>query len=428
MKKTFLNILFVFAVTLAIAQVPAKNQSKPVMITGATIHTGTGQIFLNGFITFENGKITGIGEMGTAPAAGNVEVINLQGKHIYPGFILPVTNLGLNEISAVRATVDNTEVGAFNPNVRSIIAYNTDSELIPVTRSNGILMAQVAPEGGFVMGSSSIVQLDGWNWEDAAYKIDDGIHFNWPQMLQGANFFTGEPAKKNENYERNVNEISQLLSDGYAYSIAPSEPKNLKLEAIKGLFDGSSRAYLNADFSKEIIEGIQLLKKHNVKNIVLVGGNDSWMLTDFLKDNNIPVILNNVHRLPAREDEDVDLPYKLPFILKKAGINYCLSYNGISNARNLPFFAGTSATHGVSKEDAVMSITLNTAKILGIDKTTGSLEVGKDATLIVSTGDALDMKTSIIEQAFIRGRKLDLTDKHKQLYQKFKNKYDDAKK
>ena len=159
---------------------PAPAQSKPIVLTGATLHIGNGQVITNGYIAFDKGKIIAIGE-GAAPAIAGAEMIDASGKQIYPGFICPITDLGIVEIEeGAKGTVDYYETGALNPNVRAIIAYNTDSKVIPTVRSNGILMAQITPFGDMMAGQSSIVQLDAWNWEDAAYKTDIGLHLNWP--------------------------------------------------------------------------------------------------------------------------------------------------------------------------------------------------------------------------------------------------------
>ena len=204
--------------------------------------------------------------------------------------------------------------GSFNPNVRSLIAYNTDSDVIPTIRSNGVLLAQITPGGGMVSGTSSIVQLDAWNWEDAAYQTDEGIHMNWPRKYLRPRWWLGETAiRENKEYYNILDQIEKALSDGKAYAqINTPAQKNMMLESMKGLYDGSKAMYLHADESRAILEGIQTLQHNGVKKIVLVGGDDAYYVKDFLKDNNIPVVLSNVHRLPGRTEEDVDMPFKLP--------------------------------------------------------------------------------------------------------------------
>lgn len=405
---------------------PAPAQKMPILVQGGTIHIGNGQVIEKGDIRIENGKITYIGASQQVSTT-DAEVIRAEGKHVYPGIILLNTVLGLTEIDAVRATVDEQEVGLLNPHVRAIIAYNTDSELIPVTRSNGILFAQVTPQGGLVSGTSSVVHLDAWNWEDAAYKTDEGLHLNWISMFQRPNFFAGETVvKKNERRKESLQQADALFKEALAYTqISKPNPVNARFEAMKGLYDGSKKLYIHTDNAREIMEAVKFAQDNKVKNIVIVGGYESYMITDFLKNNNISVILNHTFNLPVRVDDDVDLPYKLPYLLQKAGVKFAIGYEGThSRARNLPFAAGLAAGHGLSKEEALTSITLTPAQILGIADRTGSLEQGKEGTLIISEGDVLDMRTSKVTHALIQGRKVNLDDRHKRLYQKFKNKYE----
>jgi imidazolonepropionase-like amidohydrolase len=428
MKYTLIIILSAIANLTAVAQnpAPAKPQTKPIVLVGGTAHLGNGQVIQNAVLAFDKGILTAVGDVSTAYDKTNTEVIDVTGKHVYPGLIAPVSTLGLQEIGAVRATVDYAETGSINPNVRSLIAYNTDSEVIPTVRAYGILLTQATPVGGIVPGCSSVMELDGWNWEDAALKKDDGLHLNWPSFFTFSNPAEGPVVlKKNESREEVFTELDQIFKDALAYSELKNPlPTNLKLEAMRGLFDGSKRLYAHADYGKEIIEAVQFAKSHGVKQVVITGGNQAYTVADFLKENNIPVILSGVHSLPIRADEDVDLPYKQPALLHKAGVLVSLSYEGEWwRVRNLPFLAGTAAAYGISKEEALQMVTSNTAKILGIDQTVGTLEKGKHATLVVSKGDLLDMRSNQVELAFIHGKKLTLDDRQKQLYRKYKEKY-----
>jgi imidazolonepropionase-like amidohydrolase len=418
--------------TAAFAQVPAPavKQSKPVLLKGATLHVGNGTVVENAAVGFENGKITYAGPQSGANLSG-YEVVDVTGQHIYPGLIQPNSSLGLNEIESVRATIDWREVGDFNPNVRSVVAYNTDSDIIPTVRANGVLMTQLTPIGGTVAGSSSVVQLDAWNWEDAVVKADEGIHLNWPAMLipTGNKEYDDRLNRMKDRREETLRELGQLLSDAAVFKAAKNGAENLKLSAMAGLFDGSKKLYIHTNYGKEIIESVNFVKQHGVKDIVIVGAGDALAVADFLKANNIPVIYSGVHALPSRAEEDVWQPYKTPYLLHKAGIQFALDYDlSIHGTRNLPFIAGTAAAFGLDKEQALASVTLNTAKILGIDKQAGSVEVGKDATIVVSSGDLLDMRTNNVTHAFIAGRKVDLNDKQLYLYKKFDGKYKDQKK
>ncbi len=407
-------------------QAAGSPQAKAIALTGATIHTANGQVIPNGVIVFNKGLITVIGAAGTAYDKANTETIDLTGKSIYPGLISPSNELGLTEIDAVRSTNDMAEIGGINPHVRALIAYNTDSELIPTVRSNGVLITQATPQGEIVAGMSSIMQLDGWNWEDAALKKDDGIHINWVGYFKRDFDFATFTAttKKNDKRDEMLREIDKTFNDAISYSQAKPTVTNVKMEAMKGLFDGTKNLYINADYGKEIIEAVQFAKSKGVKKIVIIGAEESLLAADFLKENNIPVIVSATHRLPNSADDDTDISYKLPYLLAQKGVLVGLGYIGLNwRTRNLPFLAGTVAGHGMDKEDALKLITANNAKILGIDKMVGTLEVGKHATLIVSSGDVLDMRTAKVEHAFIQGRKVDLDDKQKRLYRKYAEKY-----
>jgi len=406
---------------------PAPAQSKPIIITGATLHIGNGQVISNGYITFNNGKITAIGQ-GAAPAITGAEVIDASGKQVYPGFICPITTLGLVEIEeGARGTVDYAETGDLNPDSRSIIAFNTDSKVIPTVRSNGILLAQPTPVGGIISGESSVVQLDAWNWEDAAYKTDIGIHINWPvadpPRRRGGGSPAGPQESPAERAQKAVDAITELFIEAKAYAeIAKPAIINVRFEAMKGLFNGSKKLFVNADGEREIVQAVAFAKKMGIQ-AVIVGGGESYLVTETLRDNHVPVILTETQRVPDNDDDDVYLPYKLPKILQDAGVLYGLTGTGFWRQRNLPFEAGEAVGYGLTKEQAVSMITLNNARILGIDKTTGTLEVGKDANLFISKGDALDMITIDVETAFIQGRNINLDNVHKQLYRKFSAKY-----
>jgi imidazolonepropionase-like amidohydrolase len=426
MKKNICLLLLITAANLAFGQnpVPAKPQSESVLIKNATAHLGNGQVINNSVIGFENGKLVLVADATTIKfdLTKYKKVIDGSGKHVYPGFIDCNSTLGLTEIDAVRSTRDNYEVGDMNSNVRSIIAYNTDSKIIPTVRSNGLLLAQVVPAGGTISGQSSVVELDAWNWEDAAYKTDEGIHLNWPRMYIYRSDKPDEEAKQRDNMNKSLNGIEELFREAKAYSLSVPSEKNLRFEAMKALFDGSKKLYVHCDYVKAIVAATNFCKKYGMK-MVLVGGDDSWMVADMLKENSVAVILGRIHSLPPREDDDVDLPYKLPYLLKQAGVEYAISIEGSWNTRNLGFMCGTSAGYGLTKEEALMSITSAPAKILGIDKTVGTLETGKDATLFISTGDALDMKSQHVEAAFIRGKEINLDNVQKQLNVKYREKY-----
>ena len=425
---TFL-ICFFIHVSAQETILPANAQQETLALTNATIHIGNGKIINNGTVIFTNGKITAVS---TAADTTNAKVIDCVGKHLYPGLILTASQLGLIEVNSTRSTIDGTEIGDMNPSIRSIVAYNTDSKVINTLRSNGILLANVIPDGGIISGSSSVVQLDAWNWEDAAYKMDVAIHLRMPSLLVrsgsrgGRGGFGGQQpaADPVKSGLEQIEKVKIFFREAKAYlTESKHENTNTKFESVRNLFDKKQKLFIHCNIVKEMLLAVDFVKEFDF-DVVLVGAVDSWQIADILKQNNISIILNQLHDLPAMIDDDIDQPYKTPGLLQKAGVLFTINDDdGNSRYRNLPFNAGTAATYGLSKEEALSSITLNAATILGIADKTGSIEIGKDANIVVSEGDILDMRTNIITQAFIQGRKIDLDNKQKQLAEKYKTKY-----
>jgi imidazolonepropionase-like amidohydrolase len=430
MKKIIFYISCILATGIVSAQEtisPAGVQKESIALTNATIHIGNGQVINNGTVVFKNGKIT---EVGSNASTSGARVIDCKGKHIYPGLILTASQLGLIEVNSVRATDDASEIGDMNPSIRSIVAYNTDSKVINTLRTNGILLANVIPDGGIISGSSSVVQLDAWNWEDAAYKTDIGIHFRMPSLLNrrggrrggfGAQPSNADPVKRGLEQ---IEEVKVFFREAKAYlAESKHENTNPKFEAVKGLFDKKQKLFIHCNIVKEMLLAIDFAKEFGF-DVVLVGAIDSWQIADILKQNNIAVILQQLHNLPTMIDDDIDQPFKTPAMLQKAGVLFTINDDdGNSRYRNLPFNAGTASAYGLTKEEALSAITLNAATILGIADKTGSIETGKDANIVVSEGDILDMRTNIITNAFIQGRQVELNNKQMQLADKYEKKY-----
>ncbi|MFN2262272.1 MAG: amidohydrolase family protein [Psychroflexus sp.] len=428
MKKIFKNIQ-ILAVTLVLfsasaQQTPAPEQNEMISIVGATAHIGNGEVLENAVIVFDKGKITYVG---TDKNQAKGKLISAENKHVYPGFIAPNATLGLVEIDAVAATEDENELGKMLPHVRSLIAYNTESKVVESMRPNGVLMGQITPRGGRISGTSSIVQFDAWNWEDAVIKEDDGIHLNWPSGFKrsGSWYDAERPFEQNKKYDSEVKNLVSYFQNAKVYN---SNEKDLEFEAMQGIFEGSKSLFVHVDGEKEISDVISFKKQLNLEKVTIVGAYQSHKLAKSLKNENISVLIQRVHSTPTFEDDDYDLPYKLPKILHDTGVLVALEGSGSMermNSRNLPFYAGTAAAYGLDKEIALQMITLNTAKILGMENQIGSLEVGKDATLFISEGDALDMKTNKLIQAFIQGRNISLETHQTELYQRYSNKYED---
>jgi imidazolonepropionase-like amidohydrolase len=431
MQKKYLSIFALALLGLsASAQdnvYPAATQKGVTVITHTTVHIGNGTTLTDATVAFENGKIIGVGNI--AIPAGAKE-IDGTGKQVYPGLILPTSDLGLREISSgVRGSNDHTEIGENNANIRSIVAYNTDSKIIGVLRENGILLAGVAPQGELIEGQASVVQLDAWNYEDAAYKMDNGLYINMPSLMarRGGRMAYMRPGPGGDPVKaamEKIETIKAFFTDAKAYYQEKTHAaNNLKLEAVRGLFDGKQKLFVRANEVKQMLLAMDLAKSFGFK-LVIVGGTEAYQIADLLAENNVPVILDRQHALPSMEDDDVDQPYKTPAALQKAGVLFCLNdTHDQSRFRNLAFNAGTAATYGLTKEQALSAVTFNAAKILGIEDKTGTIEAGKDANLLIVNGDLLDMKSSVIAHAFIQGRQVSLDNKGKQLYERYKHKY-----
>ena len=402
---------------------------KHILLKNATAHIGNGEVIENSLVSIKDGKIDLVADarLIKIDITKFDTTIDLFGKHIYPGLIAPNCILGLQEAEAVRQTSDYAEVGEYNPHIRSLIAYNAESKILETVKTNGVLYTQSTPRYGMISGMFSVLATDGWNWEDAVIRADDGIHINFPNTIQKHGWWAEpQPSEKNNKYTEQVNELSAFFENALAYyNTANVTEKNLRFEAMKGIFDGSKNLYIHADYVKDIIGAINFSKKFNIKKMVLVGGKDSYKVTKMLKENNVAVMLNRLHDLPDLPEAETDLLYKLPYLLQKDSVMFCLQNQGdmeAMNARNIAFLAGTAAAYGLTKEQALQSVTLSSAKILGIDKLVGSIETGKLASIVVSEGDILDMRTSKIILAYINGRQLNLNNFQNDLYKKYSNK------
>ena len=428
MRIALTALMLVTFCNLKAQQTPAGEQKETISIKGATLHLGNGEIIEKGTLVFKNGVISELGTESETEVQGTV--IEASGKHVYPGFILANSTVGLGEIDEVRATRDFDEVGTFLPHVRSLIAYNAESKVIESLRPNGILLAQVTPRGGRISGKSSVVQLDAWNWEDAAVKTDDGIHLNWPSTYQTkyVSFGSVKISGANEKYQGEIDELKRFLLSASAYdeSQGPAQ-KHLPFEAMGAVFSGEAKLYIHASREKEIRDAIELTQELNLKNTVLVGGHEAYKVIDLLKEHEVPVIVSRVHSLPLQEDDDYDRPYKNAAQLALGGLVVSLENSGQMermNGRNLPFYAGTVSGYGLSDEEALSLITLNPAKILGIDDRYGSLEKGKSATLFISEGNPLEMHTNQLTKAYIDGREISLETHQTELWKRYMGKYE----
>ena len=434
MKTVDLTSLFGAALALMLGAsaawaqpTPGAEQSRSMLILGATAHLGTGDVLEDCAVGFRDGKIDYVGRSFQVNRQKYDDIVDATGQHLYPGFIVTNTTLGLQEIGAVRATQDQYEVGTFRPNVRSVIAFNTDSEIPPTVRTNGVLMGQITPRGGVVSGSSGVVHFDGWNWEDAAMVMVDGIHLNWPSTHHRHRSDGKVDIQRRKTYDQQKHEIERFFGEAQAYAAAPrGSVTDVRHEGMRGLFDGSLCLYVHTNDARAITEAVHFKRDLGIERMAIVGGYDAYLVADLLRENDVAVMLQRVHSLPRFADDDVDLPFKLPKLLMDEGLTVALQVDKRMtemNSRNLPFYAGTARAYGLTEEQAIQALTRNPARILGIDDQVGTLERGKVATMFLSEGDALDMRTNSLTHAWIEGRDIDLDNRQRQLYRKFQTKY-----
>ena len=442
MKKIILlNVLFLNLIFSQ--QTPAPTQDKSVLIFGGITHVGDGQIINNSVIGFTDGKIDLIASseenwsdklLNMFSDSNNKKydtIIDASNQHIYPGIIALNSNLGLVEVDAVRASVDDDEAGTYLPEVRSIIAYNAESKAVESMRPNGVLVAQIAPNGGVISGSSSVVQLDAWNWEDAVIKYDQGLHVNWPSPYTFGRWWLGEERglKANNNYNKQVNDLKEFFDKSKA-NMNLDKSMNLKSRSMKAIFEGESTVYLYADDEKEIVDGVLFFKKFGINKIVIVGASEAKNQLDFIKENNIPVVVKQPYRFPQSVDSDPRETFMLAKKMIDKGILVSIDPSGAPQSRvsirNLPFYAGSFSSYGIDKEAALSMITLNPAKMLGIDSEFGTIEIGKSATLFISKGDALDIISNNVTHAFISGRNISLETHQTRLWRRYSNKYSNS--
>ncbi|HVC92088.1 MAG TPA: amidohydrolase family protein [Pirellulales bacterium] len=411
-------------------EVPGAPQKHPIALVGGVIHPINGPELREGVLLFDQGKIVAVGKDVALPA--DAKKIDLAGQHVYPGLIDAYTQLGLLEIPLVRATVDQAETGRVNPNVKAQVAVNPDSELIPVTRSGGVLTVLVAPIGGLISGISAVIELDGWTWEQMTLRPNVGLHVTWPQMAPIHTWRMEISAQEQlQSRDKSLAEIRRAVSDARAYQTAkraqtagagPPVDFDARWEAMIPVLEGQLPLIVDADEIQQIQSALAFAEREGLK-LILMGGYDAPLCAELLKLRQVPVIVGGVYRLPRRKDDSVDTPFTVPARLHEAGVTFCISgVERTSGVRNLPYHAGMAAAHGLPADEALKAVTLYPAQILGVADRIGSLEAGKDATLIVTTGDPLEIPTQVT-RAFIKGREVPLNDRQKRLWEKYKEKY-----
>ena len=421
--------------SLASDQIPGARQAKPILIQNAIVHTVSNGTLVNHCILIKEGKIAQI--LPVIPAEDGFEVIDAQGKHLYPGLFDSLSYMGLVEIDSINASVDNAETGSVNPNVRANAAFNPDSEAIPVARANGVLFSLISPTGGLISGRSAVMQLDGWTWEDMTVRSDATMTAQWPRFgnpsgrARGGRGPRDAEASEGESTDR-LAPVYEILRETRAYAQAKASDPNLnvdlRLEAMIPVIERKTPMMIVANSSKQIQTAVAFCQQQGLK-MVLFGGADAMHCADLLKEANVPVVLSAVYRLPVRRDAAYDSMYALPGELQARGIRFSIASDGrfgSANVRNLPYHAAAACGFGLDPETALRSITLAPAEIFGVADRIGSIQVGKEASLFLADGDILETATQV-EKAWIQGRKVDLSSRHTDLYGKYKTKYEQLK-
>lgn len=412
--------------------IPAGKQEAPILLVNGTIHTVTGATIEKGQLLFEDGRITAVSREIEPP--DNCQIIDLSGKHVYPGMISSDSSMGHIEINSVSATVDTGELGAFNPNLRAEVAVNPDSEVIPVTRANGVLSAHVTPRtsgGGLIAGKSALINLDGWTIEEMAISAPVGMQISWPRDPRTRDFSVdstspNNPQKAEENYANQIQKLEDVFDEARAFWKAKEATStlkvNLRMEALGSVLKNEIPVHVRADSVRQIRDSVNWANKEGFR-LVILGGSDAWRVADLLQEHGVSVIVGKVNATTTRRWESYDIKATNVHKLHDAGVQFAIAYSPrMANERNLPYEAGKAAAFGLPKEDALKSVTIYPAEILGVANRLGSLEIGKDATLFISTGDPLDIRSNV-EMAFIQGRPVDLASRHTQLFEKYQQKY-----
>ncbi|HEV7924237.1 MAG TPA: amidohydrolase family protein [Verrucomicrobiae bacterium] len=418
---------------------PIAARAQTVLLKNATVHPVSGPVLSPGDVLIENGKVTQVGHLDVQAD----KVIDLTGQHLYPGLILLNTALGLSEIEAVRATADYEEVGQFVPEVQSWVAVNPDSELLPVTRANGIAFFEPTPEGSMIAGQSGLMAMDGWTTEEMVFKKSAALHVYWPAMEinpaagRGGGFRRGGRAggsaeEQIKERERKVKELADFFADARAYAQArdaartngvPDPGLNPSWEAMRPYLKGERPIMVHAEELRQIKSALKWAGTNNLK-IVIVGGRDAWKAADLLAKSNVPVIYDAIYDLPLSEAESYDIHFKAPELLRQAGVKVALSLQtaafDAAFARNLPYVASQAVAYGLPAEEGLKAITLYPAQILGVEGRLGTIEPGKDATLFTCTGGILDLRANVT-RLWVAGREVSLDNRHARLYEKYRN-------
>ncbi|WP_313920196.1 amidohydrolase family protein [Tahibacter sp.] len=413
-----------FAALLSCVQAGAAD----LVLTGADLHTVSHGVIERGELLIRDGKIAALGVR--VDANPDAQRIVLDGKRIYPGLIAADSLLGLSEIDAVRATLDFAEAGTINPSARALIAIDADSEQIAVARANGVLTVHVVPRAsgdGLLTGQSALIKPDGWTWEQMRLADPVGVHLFWPTARVPPWMPPQAQEKATESLRKKLLAIDTAFREARAYRISRQKSvatvSDLRWDALMPVLDRKQPLFVHADDAVQIRDTLAFAEREQVR-LVLVGGMDAWRFATTLKARDIPVILGSSHNLPLRRWESYDTVYAAAGKLAAAGVRLAIANeSGSSNERNLPYQAASYVAFGLDRDIALRAITLSAAEILGVEQRLGSLDVGKDATLFIADGDALENFTKV-ERAWIQGHEIDLSNRQTRLYEKYRGKYE----
>jgi len=428
MTRTHQELLRCLAVTIPLWFALATGvlaQERPLALAGGTVHTVSGKSIAGGVVVMQHGKIIAVGRS----VPDGAEQRDLSGRHLYPGLMDADSVLGLVEIGAVRATRDMVEVGEITPNVRAEHAVNPDSTLLPVARANGITYVRTAPRGGLIAGLSALIRLHGWTWEDLTVSAPLALQVEWPRMLIDRRpQARTKPKEQEKRRDERLRTLKEAFATARAYlkardAASADHPVDVdaRWEAMRPVLEGDIPVIVDADEITAMEAAMEWAEEEGVR-LILSGGADAWRLADVLAEKDIPVILGSTLSMPRRPWEPYDTAYKNPLRLQEAGVRFCISGGGssfmASNSRNLPYNAAMAESFGLPHQEALRSITLYPAQILGVEDRLGSVEVGKDATLMVTDGDPLDIRTQVL-QVWIDGERMDLSNRHHDLYERY---------
>ncbi len=395
-------------------------------LSGGTVHPVSGPAIENATVVVRDGRIESVGR---SPAPAGARVVDVRGRHVYPGMVSAFTLLGLVEIESVRGTVDHTETGNLNPNVRTEVMINPESDHLPVARVNGITSALLVPRGGAIAGTSALMHLDGWTYEDMTVRAPVALHVNWPAMSVVRSFFeTRSEEEQRKARTEAVEAIEKAFADARAYDKAvraetsagiPRHDRDVKWDAMVKAVRGEIPVFFHATALNQIRAVLRFCDENGLKRVALVGAYDAWRVADELKARDIAVICDPVLAMPRRRWDAYDMPFSLPAKLAAAGVRYCISDGGGGmNARNLPYHASQAAAFGLPRDEALKAVTLYPAQILGAGDRVGSIEPGKMADLVVTNGDLLEITTTV-EQVYTAGRPSSMETRQTRLFEKY---------